>query len=178
MAYFSKFQKLMYDLKGDGTHKLVPDIFRRIKLRSKVANNISLLDTYDLEDGEKPEDVAFKIYNDTEYHWVVLLVNNITNRYHDWPLSNQAFEKWVFDKYDNPQAIHHYEKVQSSGTQISAGPEDYSHMIEVNSTEAGAGPVTNAEYERRIQDKKRQIRVLAPQYLDLFIKEFRLLIKQ
>ena len=51
-------------------------------------------------------------------------------------------------------------------------------MIEVNSTEAGAGVVTNAEYERRIQDKKRQIRVLSPQYLDLFIKEFRTLIKQ
>ena len=51
-------------------------------------------------------------------------------------------------------------------------------MIEVNSTEAGAGPVTNAEYERRIQDKKRQIKILDPQYLDLFLKEFRLLIRQ
>ena len=87
-------------------------------------------------------------------------------------------ENYLKDKYTEPDAIHHYEKLQSSGPQISEGPEDYSHMIECNSTDAGAGVVTNAEYERRIQDKKRQIRVLDPKYLDLFIKEFRTLIRQ
>ena len=80
------------------------------------------------------------------------------------------------DKYDNPDAVHHYEKIQSSGPQIGAGPGDYSHMIECNSIDAGAGPVTNYEYERRIQDKKRQIDVLDPQYLNLFLSEFKRLI--
>jgi len=51
-------------------------------------------------------------------------------------------------------------------------------MIECNSTDAGAGPVTNAEYERRIQDNKRQVKVLDPQYLDLFLSEFKTLIRQ
>ena len=176
--YFEQFPLMIYDIKGNNNYKLVPDIFRRVKTKNKIKNNITLLDVYDVEDGERPEHVAYKLYGESEYFWVVCMMNNIENPYYDWPLSNLQFENYVKDKYTNPEDIHHYEKIQSSGSKISAGPEDYSHMIEVNSTEAGAGPVTNAEYERRIQDKKRQIRVLDPKYLDVFIQEFRTLIRQ
>ena len=82
------------------------------------------------------------------------------------------------DKYDSPDGIHHYEKVQSSGNKIGDGPDDYSHMLECNSTDAGAGAVTNYEYERRKQDSKRQIRIVDPQYLDLFLQEFNSLIRK
>lgn len=176
--YFEQFPLMVYDIKGNENYKLVPDIFRRVKARTKIKNNITLLDQYDVGDGERPEHVAYKVYGESDLFWVVCMINSIENPYYDWPLSNLQFENYLKDKYTEPDAIHHYEKLQSSGPQISEGPEDYSHMIEVNSTDAGAGVVTNAEYERRIQDKKRQIRVLAPKYLDLFIKEFRLLIKQ
>ena len=74
-----------------------------------------------------------------------------------------------------PGAIHHYEKVQSSGPQTSI---DYSHLIECNSTDPGAQSVSNVEYERRLQDKKRQIKLLQPNYLNNFIDEFRRLIVQ
>lgn len=176
--YFNQFPKLTYDIRGDQDFKLVPDIFRRVKVRGNVANNINLLDAYDLEDGEKPEDVAFKLYNDAEYHWVVLLVNNIKNRYHDWPLSNQAFEKWVFEKYENPQAIKHYEVVQSSGPQKGNGPEDTDHILIVNEGTPGAQSISYYEYELRLQNQKRQIRVLDPAYLSTFVSEFRKLIRR
>jgi hypothetical protein len=178
MAYFSQFPVMLYDIKGNNHFKLVPDIFRRVKARSKIKNNITLLDVYDVSDGERPEHVAFKLYGDTDYFWVICMINNIENPYYDWPLSNLQFENYVKDKYAEPEAIHHYEKLQSSGPQTSAGPEDYSHMIEVNSTDAGAGPVTNAEYERRLLDKKRQIKVIDPKYLGFFVDEFKSLIKQ
>ena len=176
--YFNQFPRLTYDIRGDQDFKLVPDIFRRVKVRGNVANNINLLDAYDLEDGEKPEDVAFKLYNDAEYHWVVLLVNNIKNRYHDWPLSNQAFEKWVFEKYENPQATRHYEVIQSSGPQKGNGPEDYDHMLEVNAGTPGAQSVSYYEYELRIQNQKRQIKLLDPRYLNAFVSEFERLIRK
>ena len=51
---------------------------------SKIADNVSLLDKYDVAEGEKLEDIAYKIYGDTDYFWVVTLVNNIVNRYYDW----------------------------------------------------------------------------------------------
>jgi hypothetical protein len=106
------------------------------------------------------------------------MMNDIKNIYYDWPLSNLQFENFVKDKYDEPEAIHHYEKIQSSGKQIGDGPGDYSQMIECNSIDEGSGPVSNAEYERRIQDKKRQIRILDPKYLDFFVTEFNTLISK
>ena len=176
--YFEQFPLMLYDIKANGYYKLVPDIFRRIKTRDKIKNNITILDVYDVEDGEKPEHVAYKVYGDTNYFWVVCMINNIENVYYDWPLSNMQFESFLKDKYVNVDAVHHYEKIQSSGPQIGDGPDDYSHMLECNSTDAGAGAVTNYEYERRKQDSKRQIRIVDPQYLDLFLQEFNSLIRK
>ena len=170
--YFSKFPKLLYDLNNDGNYKLVPDIFRRIKVRSKIKDNISLYDKYDVAEGETPETVAFKVYGDTNYFWVVCLMNNIVNRYYDWPLDEHVFQEYVKDKYTQPDAVHHYEITQSSGRQTGDGPADYSHKVECNETDAGAEAVTNIQYERRIQDKKRQIHILAPTYLNVFEDEF------
>ena len=176
--YFEQFPLMVYDIKANNNYKLVPDIFRRVKTRNKIKNNITLLDVYDVADGERPEHVAYKIYGATDFFWVVCMINNIENVYYDWPLSNLEFENYMKDKYDNANGIHHYEKTQSSGPQIGGGPEDYSHKIECNSTDSGAGPVTNFEYEMRIQDKKRQIKILDPKYLNIFLQEFKHLIKQ
>jgi len=174
--YFSKFPKLLYDIDNTNNFKLVPDIFRRIKVRSKIKDNISLLDKYDVGEGESPETVAFKVYGDTNYFWVVCLMNNIVNRFYDWPLDEYVFQQYVADKYSNPDGIHHYEITQSSGKQTGDGPSDYSHKLEVNSDTAGAQSVSNIEYERRLQDQKRQIHILAPGYLKVFENEFNKLV--
>jgi hypothetical protein len=110
-------------------------------------------------------------------HWVILLTNNITDRYYGWPLTDQDFEKYITDKYDNPDGIHHYEITQSSGPQTGNGPSDYSHLVEVNSTEPGAQSVSNREYEQRLQDEKRQIKLLDPQFLGVLLVEFEKLIR-
>ena len=75
--YFEQFPLMLYDIKANGYYKLVPDIFRRIKTKDKIKKNVSLLDVYDVEDGEKPEDVAYKIYGETNLFWVVSMINYI-----------------------------------------------------------------------------------------------------
>jgi len=176
--FFSSFPKRTYDLRGDGNEKLVTDLLRRVKIRESVKDNFALFDKYDVSNGETPEEVAFKIYGSTEYHWVVLMINDITDRYYGWPLSDYGFEEYVKNKYSNPGGIHHYEITQSSGRTTSNGPEDYSHKIEVNSDATGAEAVTNYEYERRLQEQKRQIRILSPSYLPAFEQEFKKLVKR
>jgi hypothetical protein len=178
MFYFEQFPKIAYDVLGNDDFKLTPDIFRRVKTRSKILNNVVLLDDYDIQEGDSPETVAFKAYGDAKYFFVVCLVNNIVNRYYDWPLDEYNFQQFVKDKYDNAESIHHYEKIQSSGKLKGDGPSDYSHMVEVNSTELGAGAVSNIEYERRLQDKKRTIKMLEPQYLNAFVTEFKKMINR
>ena len=170
--YFSYFPKGTYDLKGDGKEKLVTNLMARVKIRSKVLDEVSLYDYYDVPEGETPEITARKHFGSQYYHWVILMTNNITDRYYDWPLSSYEFENYITQKYTNPDAAHHYEITQSSGKTTGEGPSDYSHKIEVNSTTPNAVEVSNREYEQRLQDQKRQIKLLDPAYLPILLEEF------
>tara|TARA_B100000424_G_scaffold15844_1_gene11522 strand:+ start:369 stop:911 length:543 start_codon:yes stop_codon:yes gene_type:complete len=177
--YFSPFPRINYNLSGvNGNTIEVTDIFRRVKARNKIADNVTMLDKYDVKEGEKPEDIAYKVYGDADYFWIVTLVNNIVNRYYDWPLDSFSFQEYIKDKYSNPDGIHHYEVTQSSGKQSGDGPADYTHKLEVNSTHPGAQSVSNREYEQRLQDQKRQINLLLPQYVGTFVDEFNNLIRK
>ena len=175
--YFSKFKKGLYDINNTGNKKLVTDIMTRVKVKAKIIDEVSLYDKYDVPSGERPEDTAFKHFGDSEYHWIILLTNNITDRYYGWPLSEQDFESFVKDKYANPDAIHHYELTQSSGKTKAQGPDDYSYLIEVNSDTIGAQNVSNRQFEQRLQDERRQINLLNPAYLNTFIEEFNKLVR-
>ena len=95
MSYFSKFPKLVYDIKGNGNDALFTHILKRVKLHSAASANSKVFDYYQVVEGEKPEDIAHKYYGDANYHWVILLVNDITDRYHDWPMSEAQFLQFV-----------------------------------------------------------------------------------
>jgi hypothetical protein len=176
MTYFSKFPMMAYSVKGDKTYQFLPDIIRRVKLRANIRNGLFMFDNYDVSEGETPETIAFKWFGDTEYHWVILMTNNIIDRYYQWPLTQPQFQVHLEDKYGvgNIDAVHHYEITQSSGKTSS---RDNSHLVEVNSDASGATAITNREYEQREQDEIRQIRLLQPKYLGQFVEEFERLIK-
>ena len=180
MSYFSKFPKMTYDIKGDKNRKLLPDILRRVKLRSKLKTETMLFDKYDVKEGEKPEDVAYKWFGDAELHWVVLMTNDITDRYYEWPMNSVQFAEYLTDKYGagNEDGIHHYEVTQDSGRTSGQGPSDYSYLVEVNSDTDNASSISNREYEERIQDTKRQIKLLNKSFLGDFIAEFDRLIAE
>ena len=173
--YFDRFPKGNYILPGTKTFKLVSDLFRRVKIRDKIKNEASIYTEYFVTGGDRPEHIAQKHFGNPELHWVVLITNNIADALYDWPMSFSAFEEYIADKYDNAEAIHHYEKVQSSGPQTSI---DYSHLIECNSTDPGAQAVSNREYEQRIQDNKSRIKLLEPAYLPVLIEEFERLMNE
>ena len=171
--YFSQFPTIPYDAEGNGKFKDVKNLLRRVGIRAKVKANTMLFDTYDVKNGETPESIAFKLYDDAELHWVVMLVNNITDRFHDWPLSEAQFLNFVNEKYSNPDAIHHYEIEQESG--------DTSIKINIGTSNADyptATAITNYEYEQEEQDNKRKIRLLDPSFIDDFIDEFKILMKE
>ena len=180
MSYFSKFPLFAYDIKNNNNYKLLPDILRRVKLRSKIKSGGMLFDRYDVKEGEKPEDVAYKWFGDAELHWVILMTNNITDRYYEWPMNQAQFAEFLTDKYGagSEDAIHHYEITKSSGRTTSKGPSDYSHLVEVNSDTDNASSISNREYEEREQDSKRQIQLLNKSFLGDFIAEFNRLIAE
>ena len=178
MSYFSKFPLFAYDIKNNNNYKLLPDILRRVKLRATIKSGGMLFDKYDVKEGEKPEDVAYKWFGDAELHWVILMTNNITDRYYGWPMNQSQFAEYLDDKYSNPDAIHHYEVTKDSGRTTGKGPSDYSYLVEVNSDTDNAVSVSFREYEEREQDKKRQIQLLDKSLLGVFITEFDRLISE
>ena len=167
MSYFDMFPKVFYDNKGNGNYSVMTNLLRRVKLVDGAKLNIVDFDYYDVKDGETPEMIAHKYYGDVNLHWTILTVNNVVDYYEDWPMSVQRFEEFVKEKYENPQAIHHYEITQTSG--------DTTVTIDVgmNTTEyPSATAISNYQYEDRLQEKKRQIRLIGTRYIDDFVKEF------
>jgi hypothetical protein len=178
MSYFERFPNMIYDIKNNGNFKLLPDILRRVKQRNAIKSGQFIFDAYDVRNGEKPEDIAYKWFGDAQLHWVILMTNDVTDRYYQWPMNDAQFEEFIADKYSNPDGIHHYEVTKDSGRTTGQGPNDYSHLVEVNSDTDNAISISNREYEERIQDKNRSIRLLNQRFLSDFIEEFDKLIKQ
>jgi hypothetical protein len=169
--YFSKYPLYVYDAKGDGQETVVTNLLKRVAVRAKVAAEVMLFDTYDVREGESPESIADKLYGNSEYHWVILLLNNITDRYHQWPLTTPQFLQFVSSKYDNPDGVHHYETAQTSGDttiKINIGTDNTDYPT--------ATLITNLEYEESEQDRKRKIRLIDSSYLEQITDEFEKLI--
>ena len=171
--YFDNFPTIPYDSELTGESKDVKNLLRRVGIRAKVKANTMLYDTYDVRNGETPESIAHKLYDDAELHWVIMLVNNITDRYHDWPMTEAQFLQFVKDKYSNVDGTHHYEITQTSG--------DTSVKIDVgtdNTNYPSATLITNYEYEQEQQDAKRKIRLLDPSFVGDFVEEYKLLMNE
>ena len=167
MTYFDMFPNIYYSAKGDSNFTIMKDILSRVKLIANVKENILGFDYYDVQDGETPEMIAHRYYGDVNLHWTILVANDIIDYYEDWPMSVQRFEQFVKEKYENPGAIHHYEIAQTSG--------DTTVTIDVgmNTTEyPSATAISNYQYEDRLQEKKRQIRLISTRHIDDFVKEF------
>ena len=171
-GYFSNIPAIEYG------SKVARNLISRPRVKEFVLRNPNVIYDYVIKDGERPDTIANDYYGNPNYAWLVMLANNIVDPYYDWPLDSFSFQEYIKDKYSNPDGIHHYEVTQSSGRQTGEGPADYSHKLEVNSTHPGAQSVSNREYEQREQDKKRQIRILSPQYLAAFEEEFVKLIRR
>jgi len=167
--YFANFPLIVYDSVGDGNFKIVTNLLKRVAMRTKVRTNTLLFDTYDVKEGETPEMIADKLYDDPELHWVILFVNNITDRYHQWPMNFGQFNAFIADKYSNVDAVHHYEVSQTSGdtsVKIDIGTDTTGY------SEADLTTITNREFEEERQDTLRQIRLLDRSYIEQFVQEF------
>ena len=173
--YFESFPTIFYDANGDGTFKDVKNLLRRVGLRTLVKTNVLLFDTYEVKEGETPEMIAHKFYGDSNLHWIILMIKEVTDRYHQWPMTVPQFLDFINDKYDNPDGIQHYETTQTSG--------DTKVKIEVfnevdDDAYTGLTPITNREYEEDRQDKLRSIRLIDPKFIGQFVAEFQTLMKE
>ena len=170
--YFNSFPKVFYSSTGKlNDEKLCTHILKRVAIKDSLEDDMTLMEDHLVKENETPEVIAHKHFGSTQYHWVLLMTNNITDRYFQWPLTTPQFEAFLIDKYGSGiDNAHHYEIAQTSGPTSSL---DDSHLIHVDATTLGGTLITNREYEQREQDRKRKIKLLAPGLLPAFVGEFK-----
>jgi len=178
MSYFSHLPNV-YVGKGitddDGfNHDLVKNIFRRVILREDIDKYVTQFELQTLQDGVRPEQVAEAVCGTAYMDWLILIVNNITDIYEQWPRRESDLQDYVNEKYDtDPDDLHHWETREVIWEQ--AGFEDITVVErghEVNETfraqlpdgtiktkEESIYPVSNYEHETNLNDKKRFIRI-------------------
>lgn len=223
--YFQKFPQTLYSLDDRKSVQVVTNILQRVVIKESIKDNLSLFDEYDIIDGETPEIVAHKFYNNAGYHWLVLHMNDIIDPRFDWPLSTRMLNQYIQSKYTGVFNIHHYEDTQTnvingkvilrstneftnfyagnvvqnlSGTgtgiilektnnanvtvQVTAGGFASTNSVKIlDSTSTGnitsltvltGIPITNDMYENNVNETKRRIKMLKPQYVEAVVKEF------
>ena len=203
-SYFQRVPDLNYvsrlpDAKI-GDYIRVKNLFKKGKLREDIFQNLAFFEKYKIVGDDRPDNVAFEVYNDASLDWIVLLSNNVLNIQSEWPLPQTDFDRFVLDKYGDYDtlynSIHHYETEEVKNSQgvtiVPAGlevPEKikderqgsptynqlvpyyvsyYDFFIDQQITTGNiATPVTNYEYEEKLENDKRNIFLLKPRYLNI-----------
>ncbi len=188
MTYFRELPNLNYqstlsDRSSSQDYVQVKNLFRRAKLRDDLRYIFTSLVDYYISEGMRPDQVADNVYGDPELDWVVLTSANIINVRDEWPLDSREIYEFAYNKYGNDlNQIRHYEtkevkdssdrlilpkgKIVDSGFTI---PDPSSPTATLNPV----GGVTNYEYESKLNDAKRSIYIISPDYLQVFLNDMK-----
>ena len=186
-SYFRKVPNLDYpSLANNRTSaydfQTVKNLFKRAVIRDDIFNEITTFTKYSVEGDERPDQVAANFYGDSALDWVILTTNNIVHVRDEWPMGNSDFLNYLNSKYTETELsnIHHYEtKVikDTNGSLIQEGglrvPENHSITFLDNGTlrtESQLTSFTFLQHETDLNDKKRNINVLKPEFLGIFLE--------
>ena len=175
------------DTKNISEYRTVKNLFKRGKLRDDIFGDLTVFTKYQIIGDDRPDNVAFKVYEDETLDWLILLSNNILNIQTEWPLTQDSFENYLINKYGSEQnifGVHHYETKQiidSLGATIV--PQglivDSNYRVEFYDSNLGTYvtktnitvPITNYDYESKIENDKRNIFLLKDTYLNVVLDD-------
>ena len=191
-AYFRQVPNFEYvnrlaDSKSSSEYIEVKNIFKRGKLKKDIFDNLMYFTKYQIVGDDRPDNVAFQVYEDETLDWLVLLSNNIVNIQTEWPLEQQSFLNYLLNKYGRQANFlqpHHYDTVETKNTKgtviVKKGlevPQDYSFeyydrvLGKYVTTSDITSVVSNYDYEIKIENAKRNIYVLKPEYLNVVLND-------
>ena len=192
MGYFRELPNLLYqsftsDKRSSLDYTEVKNLFRRVKIRDDLQNVFTIFDKYEIPDEFRPENVAEDFYGNDELDWVVLITANITNVRNQWPLNNRDIYEYSLEKYGsalNATRLFETKEVKDSknniileqGKVVDSDFEfkyyDTMGFVTVKGTSVRTG-ISNFDYEVRLNEEKRNIYLLKPDYLQQFLNDFR-----
>lgn len=186
--YFSVFPTISQRV-GDLDRSIeITNILRRFKFRSSIENELSAFYEYQYQNGDRPDTIAEKYYGNSNYAWIVLLFNNITDPVFGLPLFDENFENYVIGKYGSlaqaQATVHEYRQIvnydklrynSDLGVYEEYRRNDGSKVekiyLVVDQTTADTLPdlqkeiITKYDYEIEENERKANIRILDKKYL-------------
>lgn len=198
MQYFNSLPKIKYVDRNNVT-TIYTNLMARASVIPSVLNNALVYYSYDVQDGDTPEIIAYKYYGDVNRFWIVLYCNQLNDPQWDWPLSSNKFQKYILNKYNtgNLNSTHHYQRITTkrniNTNTITVDTETISqevyNSLESNTTKTftlgseaitvkvETSVVTNYEYENSLNESKRNIKILNKAYADKLESQFLELMK-
>jgi hypothetical protein len=101
-TYFTRFPKTLYSL-NDTSAQILTNILFRFGLEKSLKQNTSYFFNYNIVEGETPEIIAAKLYGSPNYHWLILLMNEIVDVENEWPLQYDSLQKFINKKYSQSE---------------------------------------------------------------------------
>jgi len=162
----------------------VKNFFKKGVLREDIFQDVTLFTKYQIQGNDRPDNVAYNFYGDSNLDWLVLVCNNIINVQTEWPMTQENFDTYLLRKYGDYttiyDSIHHYKTpeiknsrgvtIVSEGLQVdpdfSISYFDFFTNQQINLSNI-AIPVSNYEYEEEIENEKRNIFLLKEDYLSV-----------
>ena len=188
--YFSRLPNLNYpsllrNKESSSDFVKTKNLFRRAKVREDLFANFMQFDKYQVWSDDRPDNVAEEVYNNENLDWIILMSNNIIDVKNEWPMTEGNLHTYLNDKYTPQQltSIHHYETVEFRARNnqliVPAGKEvdasfsvDYLEGGQIRTVTSCVKSVSVFEWEINKNDEKRNINVLKPELVGLFIKDF------
>ena len=181
----NKLPELLYNFSAkplDPDFLIVKNIWRRAQILTEFKSQVTIFTEITVGDGERPEDIATQYYGNPFYNWTILIINDITDYYAQWPQSIVQLQEFINAKYDNGQATKHHitteVKDANENVIVPAGkivPSNFQVVYYNGSTTVTATPVvsiTNAQYEFDLNAKKQTIQIVKPDLIEDFVEVY------
>ena len=146
------------------------NVTARYKIRDVLKDKVAIYYDYIVKDSDRPDLIAYKYYDDETLDWLIYLVNDIIDPYYDWPLQQDAFEKYMKTLYGSVSVaqatVFEYRKILNKQSVLFDGtiiPERYVVVDQnvYNETAANMRREIDAyEYYEEQNNEKRKIRLL------------------
>lgn len=157
------------------------NIWRRAEILREYKSSLAMFDEYVVSNGERPEDIALKLYKNPFYNWTLLVINDITNYHDQWPRSTQQLQEYAAAKYDNPSATKDYvtyEVKKGNDIIVPAGkivPSTFQVTYYDGITTITANPVASRsyyQYEEQLNAEKERIQLVKPEFIEDFVENY------
>ena len=199
MQYFDTLPKVV-QTDNVGISRVFTNLMARASIIPDVLKNPLVYYSYDIQEGDTPETIAYKYYGDSYRYWIVLFANELLDPQWSWPMDSNVFDAYMAEKYpsgNTTTTVYSYEKkltqtdndtntvtintIDINQAQYNALVPNTRTLSIGNSTftiQTTKRIVTIYDYENELNESKRKINILNSIYVDQLESQFKSLMSQ